>query len=135
MSSSRTEKRNAKEAEVIAGAVVITRNEFAKWLITAQPGSEITYLTAQPGVAGGDQCPRAIEVIVDMARDAYLADTIELVDETILYAGDYTEVKPGDYHQFFAVGDEMAVIFEVYFANFQHEDIERESVGGHGNHA
>lgn len=57
----------------------------------------------------------------------------DLVDETILEAGDYTEVKPGDYHQFFAVGSEMAVVFEVYFANFQHEDIVRESVGGFDN--
>ena len=24
----------------------------------------------------------------------------------------------------------MAVVFEVYFANFQHDDIDRESVGG-----
>jgi mannose-6-phosphate isomerase-like protein (cupin superfamily) len=54
----------------------------------------------------------------------------DLVDETILYEGDYTEVKPGDYHQFFATSNEMAVIFEVYFANFQHDDIVRESVGG-----
>ena len=54
----------------------------------------------------------------------------DLVDETILEAGDYTEVKPGDYHQFVACGSEMSVVFEVYFANFQHDDIERETVGG-----
>jgi len=54
----------------------------------------------------------------------------DLVDETVLEAGDYTEVKPGDDHQFVAVGDDMAVVFEVYFANFQHDDIDRKSVGG-----
>lgn len=54
----------------------------------------------------------------------------DLVDETILEVGDYTEVKPGDFHQFVAVGEDMAVVFEVYFANFQHDDIDRESVGG-----
>lgn len=57
----------------------------------------------------------------------------DLVDETILEEGDYTEVKPGDFHQFFAVGNETAVVFEVYFANFQHDDIVRESVGGFAN--
>jgi mannose-6-phosphate isomerase-like protein (cupin superfamily) len=54
----------------------------------------------------------------------------DLVDETVLEAGDYTEVKPGDFHQFVAVSSEMSVVFEVYFANFQHDDIKRESVGG-----
>jgi len=54
----------------------------------------------------------------------------ELWDETILEAGEYTEVKPGHDHQFVAVGHEMAVVFEVYFANFQHDDIRRKSVGG-----
>ena len=54
----------------------------------------------------------------------------ELIDETVLEVGDYCEVKPGHDHQFVAVGEEMAVVFEVYFANFQHDDIERKSVGG-----
>ena len=54
----------------------------------------------------------------------------ELIDETIMYAGDYHEVKPGHDHQFVAIGEEMAVVFEVYFANFQHDDIERKTVGG-----
>ena len=54
----------------------------------------------------------------------------QLIDETILYAGDYHEVKPGHDHQFVAIGQEMAVVFEVYFANFQHDDIERKTVGG-----
>jgi mannose-6-phosphate isomerase-like protein (cupin superfamily) len=54
----------------------------------------------------------------------------ELIDETILNAGDYCEVKPGHDHQFVALGHDMAVVFEVYFANFQHDDIERKTVGG-----
>jgi mannose-6-phosphate isomerase-like protein (cupin superfamily) len=54
----------------------------------------------------------------------------ELWDETILEVGDYCEVKPGHDHQFVAVGEEMSVVFEVYFANFQHDDIERKTVGG-----
>ena len=54
----------------------------------------------------------------------------ELWDETILYEGDYHEVKPGHDHQFVATSHEMAVVFEIYFANFQHDDIERKTVGG-----
>jgi quercetin dioxygenase-like cupin family protein len=51
----------------------------------------------------------------------------ELVDETILKAGDFTAVKPGLYHSFEGLADGVA--FELYWANFDHNDIERESVG------
>jgi len=50
-----------------------------------------------------------------------------LVDETILNPGDFTRVKPGVYHQF--IGLEDGVAFELYWAEFDHNDIERESVG------
>ena len=50
-----------------------------------------------------------------------------LVDETILNAGEFTTVKPGVYHQF--VGLEDGVAFELYWAQFDHNDIQRESVG------
>jgi mannose-6-phosphate isomerase-like protein (cupin superfamily) len=51
----------------------------------------------------------------------------DLVDETILGPGDFTSVKPGLYHTF--EGIESGVAFELYWANFQHNDIHRESVG------
>jgi quercetin dioxygenase-like cupin family protein len=51
----------------------------------------------------------------------------DLVDETIVSAGQYTKVCPGEYHQFEALEDTVA--FELYWAEFDHEDIERESVG------
>ena len=51
----------------------------------------------------------------------------ELVDETILKAGDFTAVKPGLYHSFEGLADGVA--FELYWANFDHNDIQRESVG------
>ena len=51
----------------------------------------------------------------------------DLVDETILHAGDFTQVKPGVYHQFEGVEDGVA--FELYWAEFNHDDIQRESVG------
>ena len=50
-----------------------------------------------------------------------------LVDETILKAGDFTQVKPGLIHQF--EGLEDGVAFELYWANFCHDDIKRRSVG------
>jgi len=49
------------------------------------------------------------------------------VDETVLTAGQYTKVAPGEFHQFEAVEDTVA--FELYWAEFDHNDIERETVG------
>lgn len=51
----------------------------------------------------------------------------DLVDETMLFDGDFTQVRPGEYHQFKAIEDTIA--FELYWAEFDHNDIERESVG------
>ena len=50
-----------------------------------------------------------------------------LVDETILKAGEFTKVKPGLYHQF--EGIESGVAFELYWAEFNHNDIIRRTVG------
>jgi mannose-6-phosphate isomerase-like protein (cupin superfamily) len=55
------------------------------------------------------------------------ADQEGLVDETILQAGDFTQVKPGLVHQF--EGLEDGVAFELYWAEFNHNDIERRTVG------
>ena len=56
----------------------------------------------------------------------------DLVDETILRQGEWTTVKPGEYHQFEAVTDGEAL--ELYWAEFDHNDIERETVGeAHGS--
>jgi mannose-6-phosphate isomerase-like protein (cupin superfamily) len=51
----------------------------------------------------------------------------DLVDETILSAGDFTSVKPGLYHQF--EGIENGIAFELYWAEFNHNDIIRETCG------
>jgi hypothetical protein len=51
----------------------------------------------------------------------------DFVDETVLKAGDYTKVAPWEYHQFEAVTDWVA--FELYWAEFDHDDIARETVG------
>ncbi len=50
-----------------------------------------------------------------------------LVDETILTAGDFCQVKPGKIHQFEGIQDGVA--FELYWAEFAHDDIERRTIG------
>ena len=50
-----------------------------------------------------------------------------LVDETILGPGQFTQVKPGVMHQFECLED--AVAFELYWAEFDHNDIVRENAG------
>jgi len=54
-------------------------------------------------------------------------DDYDLIDETILEPGDFTQVKPGEFHQFEALEDTVA--FELYWAEFNHNDIVRETVG------
>ena len=51
----------------------------------------------------------------------------DLVDETILTPGDFMQVKPGLYHQFEGIKDGVA--FELYWAEFDHNDIDRETNG------
>jgi mannose-6-phosphate isomerase-like protein (cupin superfamily) len=51
-----------------------------------------------------------------------------LVDETILSAGQYTQVKPGKIHQFEGIEDGVA--FELYWAQeLGHDDIVRRTIG------
>ena len=50
-----------------------------------------------------------------------------LVDETILHSGDFMQVKPGLIHQFEGIQDGVA--FELYWAEFNHDDIKRRTVG------
>lgn len=56
------------------------------------------------------------------------ADQEGLVDRTVLNEGDFMRVKPGLYHQFEGLSDGVA--FELYWSEFNHEDIVRRSVGG-----
>lgn len=51
----------------------------------------------------------------------------DLVDETILKEGDFMSVSPGEFHQFEALED--CIAFELYYAHFDHDDIQRETVG------
>ena len=51
-----------------------------------------------------------------------------LVDTTVLEAGEWTTVKPGEFHSFQAEEDTLA--FELYYPEPLSEDIIRETVGG-----
>ena len=62
------------------------------------------------------------EMIIRVWQNDY-----DLVDETVLKPGDFCQVKPGVYHQFEGVKDGVA--FELYWAEFNHDDIERRTVG------
>ena len=55
----------------------------------------------------------------------------DLIDETVISAGQYTKVKPGLYHQFECLEDGVA--YELYWAEFSHNDIVRETTGFMGN--
>jgi|SRR6056300_244790 mannose-6-phosphate isomerase-like protein (cupin superfamily) len=50
-----------------------------------------------------------------------------LCDQTILRAGDYYKVEPGKWHQFVGVDDGVA--FELYWAEFNGNDIVRRTQG------
>lgn len=50
-----------------------------------------------------------------------------LIDETILEPGMFTKVRPGLYHQF--EGLETGVAFELYWSEFNHNDIVRRASG------
>ena len=54
-----------------------------------------------------------------------------LIDKTVLSAGDFMQIKPGDFHQF--EGLEDGVAFELYWAEFDHNDIVRRTVGSKVN--
>lgn len=51
----------------------------------------------------------------------------ELTDVTILKAGDFCQVKPGEYHWFVCV--ESCVAFEIYWPEVLSDDIQRLDVG------
>jgi len=52
----------------------------------------------------------------------------DLVDSTIISAGESTTVKPGCYHKFISLED--SVVYEIYWVDLDAHDIVRENVGG-----
>jgi mannose-6-phosphate isomerase-like protein (cupin superfamily) len=53
--------------------------------------------------------------------------TPQLCDETILREGEYCKVEPGKWHQF--VGLETGIAFELYWSEFDRDDIVRRTQG------
>lgn len=51
----------------------------------------------------------------------------DLIDETILRAGDMCDIKPGNYHEF--QGLEDSVVYEIYYVELLDNDIIRENIG------
>ena len=51
-----------------------------------------------------------------------------LIEETIVSTGESTTTKPGTYHRFEALED--TICYEIYWVELNHDDIEREDVGG-----
>lgn len=57
----------------------------------------------------------------------------DLVDETILEAGEKTSVGPGEYHQFFSL-EEPVVALEIYYVDpIKPKDIIRRTVGSNSD--
>ena len=54
-------------------------------------------------------------------------ENTEIVDTTLLNAGDYMEVPAGVWHQFVGVTD--CIAFELYWSEFDRDDIVRRSQG------
>lgn len=54
----------------------------------------------------------------------------DLVDETIIEAGEYTTAPPGEYHMFESLED--SVVYEIYWVSLNEKDIVRENHGGTG---
>lgn len=52
----------------------------------------------------------------------------DLIDETIISKGELATAKPGTYHRFEALED--TICYEIYWAELNHDDIEREDTGG-----
>ena len=62
------------------------------------------------------------ELIVRVWKNDY-----DLVDSTVLKDGEWSVVKPGEFHQFEAI--KPCVAFEIYWAEFNSDDIVRETKG------
>ena len=69
----------------------------------------------------------SLKVRIWKETSSLLAGESTHVDETVLGPGDFLMVKPTEYHQFEA--EEDTVAFELYWAEFNHDDIIREDHG------
>ena len=54
----------------------------------------------------------------------------DLIDTTSLQEGEYTTIKPREFHRFNNTSAKEAIVYEIYWTELLESDIERESVGG-----
>jgi quercetin dioxygenase-like cupin family protein len=66
-------------------------------------------------------------LIVKTWQEQPREETPHLCDQTVLRAGDYYKVEPGKWHQF--VGVNSGVAFELYWSQFDADDIVRRTQG------
>jgi mannose-6-phosphate isomerase-like protein (cupin superfamily) len=57
-------------------------------------------------------------------------NTYDLVDVTLVKAGQITQVPPGEYHRFINRSSETCIAYEIYWTQLNENDIKREGVGG-----
>ena len=100
-------------------------------LVKANPAFEVHHISAR----ANSQCSKhkhahkvnGFYVITgQLAIDVWKND-YDLTDTTVLKAGEYGEVRAGEYHRFRALTDVEAM--EIYFVRLDPDDIERKDVG------
>ena len=64
------------------------------------------------------------QIYIEVHKNSY-----DLVDITELNKGDFTTIKPGEFHKFYTK-DSTAKVIEVYYPEDLSEDIVRKTVGG-----
>ena len=98
---------------------LIKKRTAPAWLNAANEEAVAAFLLGQLSWSG-------ISEVIYETLQQWTGENVDSI-ETILKAGDFTQVKPGLVHQF--EGLEDGVAFELYWAEFNHNDIKRETVG------
>ena len=64
------------------------------------------------------------ELEIDVWKNDY-----DLIDKTIVSAGQITKVPPGEYHRFINNSNKLCIAYEIYWTKLDENDIIREDVG------
>lgn len=102
-------------------------------LLLSTPFIEVHRLRILPhmqcSMHGHDYKWNAFYVISGELTIAVEKKSYPLVDETALRAGDFTTVKPGEFHRFISHNNPVEAL-EIYYPECLSEDIVRRDVGG-----
>ena len=97
------------------------------------PFIEVHRLYIKPGMQCSNHCHahkwNGFYVISGQLTIVVSKNDYDLTDETVLVAGDFTAVKPGEYHRFVS-HDETVEALEIYSPEALSEDIIRKDCGG-----